>query len=168
MHDKVTVRTQMCVPINSDCDKVKLQNVSVTLTFEAGVGVLDIYAKLFLNPPMHDKATCVYLLTLMVIMWNCDFDLWGRDVVLGRDTLYWCDRHLCQAISKSLDVWQSYSPGMNDVGTHRQTNGCCNFNMLPIRGHRKGKKSFGCLCRVIRIINYFNKKVIFLVSWHLQ
>jgi hypothetical protein len=34
MHDKVTARTQLCVPINSNCDNVKLQNVNVTLTFE--------------------------------------------------------------------------------------------------------------------------------------
>jgi hypothetical protein len=34
MHDKVTARTQLCVPINSNCDNVKIQNVSVTLTFE--------------------------------------------------------------------------------------------------------------------------------------
>jgi hypothetical protein len=26
----------VCVPLNSYCDKVKLQNVSVTLTFEIG------------------------------------------------------------------------------------------------------------------------------------
>jgi hypothetical protein len=37
MHDKVTIRTQMCVPLNSYCDKVKVQNVSVTLTFEVGM-----------------------------------------------------------------------------------------------------------------------------------
>jgi hypothetical protein len=36
MHDKVTDWTQMFVPINSYCDKVKLQNVSVTLTFKVG------------------------------------------------------------------------------------------------------------------------------------
>jgi hypothetical protein len=34
MHDKVAVRTQMCVLIKSNCDEVKLLNVSVTLTFE--------------------------------------------------------------------------------------------------------------------------------------
>jgi hypothetical protein len=36
MHDKVTARTHMYVPINCYCDKVKLQNVSVILTFEVG------------------------------------------------------------------------------------------------------------------------------------
>jgi hypothetical protein len=48
MHDKVTVRKQMSVPINSNCD-----NSSVTLTFEVGtwalaethhLDVVDIYA----------------------------------------------------------------------------------------------------------------------------
>jgi hypothetical protein len=34
MHDKDTARTRLCVPIYSNCDNVKLQNVSVTLTFE--------------------------------------------------------------------------------------------------------------------------------------
>jgi hypothetical protein len=34
MHDKVTARTQLCVPINCNFDNLKLQNVSVTLTFE--------------------------------------------------------------------------------------------------------------------------------------
>jgi hypothetical protein len=34
MHDEVTVRTKMCVPINSYFDEVKLQNVNVPLTFE--------------------------------------------------------------------------------------------------------------------------------------
>jgi hypothetical protein len=34
LNDKVTVRTRMCVPINSYGDNVKLQNVSVTLIFE--------------------------------------------------------------------------------------------------------------------------------------
>jgi hypothetical protein len=38
MHGKVTVRTLICVhvPINSNCDNVKFQNVSVTLTFKVG------------------------------------------------------------------------------------------------------------------------------------
>jgi hypothetical protein len=34
MLDKVTAQTQLCVPINSICDNVKLQNVSMTLTYE--------------------------------------------------------------------------------------------------------------------------------------
>jgi hypothetical protein len=47
----------MCVPIYY-CDKVKLQNTSVTLTFEVGtwfldathrIDVVDICGKLFLN-----------------------------------------------------------------------------------------------------------------------
>jgi hypothetical protein len=37
MHDKITARTQLCVPINSNCDNEKLQNVSVALTFEVDV-----------------------------------------------------------------------------------------------------------------------------------
>jgi hypothetical protein len=41
MHDKVTVRQQMRVPINSYCNKVKIQNVSVTLTFEGGARLFD-------------------------------------------------------------------------------------------------------------------------------
>jgi hypothetical protein len=66
MHDKVTVRTRMCVPIYSNCDKVKLQNYSVTLTFEVRTWFLDatyrldvvhICAKLFQNPSMYDKVT---------------------------------------------------------------------------------------------------------------
>jgi hypothetical protein len=56
MHDKVTVRTRICVPIFSNCDNVKLQNDSVTLTFEVEtefldvthrLNVVDIYAQLF-------------------------------------------------------------------------------------------------------------------------
>jgi hypothetical protein len=66
MHDKVTARTRLCVPINSNCDNVKLQNVSVTLTFEVGMWFLDstyrldvvgICAQLFQNPLMYDKVT---------------------------------------------------------------------------------------------------------------
>jgi hypothetical protein len=66
MHDKVTVRTRMCVPINSNCDNVKLQNVSVTMTFEVGtwfldatnhLDVVDFCAKLFQNFSMYDKFT---------------------------------------------------------------------------------------------------------------
>jgi hypothetical protein len=41
MHDKVTFQTQMCEPINFYCDKVKLQNVSVTLTSEVWTLFLD-------------------------------------------------------------------------------------------------------------------------------
>jgi hypothetical protein len=41
MHDKVTARTRLCVPINFNCDNVKLQNVSVTLSFEVGTWFLD-------------------------------------------------------------------------------------------------------------------------------
>jgi hypothetical protein len=41
MQAKVTVRTRMCVPIYSNCDNVKLQNDSVTLTFEVGTWFLD-------------------------------------------------------------------------------------------------------------------------------
>jgi hypothetical protein len=66
MHDKVTVRARMCVPIYSNCDNVKLQNDRVTLTFEVGTWfldtthclvVVDICAKLFQNPSMYDKVT---------------------------------------------------------------------------------------------------------------
>jgi hypothetical protein len=53
MHDKVTAWTRVLVPINFNCDNVKLQNVSVTLTFEVEtlfldathrLDVVDIYA----------------------------------------------------------------------------------------------------------------------------
>jgi hypothetical protein len=56
----------MCVPFISNCDNVKLQNDSVTLTFEVGTSfldathcldVVDIYAKLFQNPSVYDKVT---------------------------------------------------------------------------------------------------------------
>jgi hypothetical protein len=65
MHDKVTAGTRLCVPINSNCDNVKLQNDSVTFTFEVGtwfldatrLDVVDICAKLFQNPSMYDKVT---------------------------------------------------------------------------------------------------------------
>jgi hypothetical protein len=66
MHDNVTARTRMCVPIYSNCDNVKLQIVSVTLIFEVGtwfldathhLDVVDICAKLFQNPSMYDKVT---------------------------------------------------------------------------------------------------------------
>jgi hypothetical protein len=66
MHDKVTARTPMCVPMNSNCDNVKLQNVSMTLTFEVRtwllnvthrLDVVDISAKLFQNISMYDKVT---------------------------------------------------------------------------------------------------------------
>jgi hypothetical protein len=36
-----TVRPQLCVPIYSYCDNVKLQNDSVTLTFKVGTLFLD-------------------------------------------------------------------------------------------------------------------------------
>jgi hypothetical protein len=64
MHDKVTVRTQMCVPIYSNCDNVKLQNDSMTLTFEVRMwfynatrylDVVDICAKLFKIPQCLTK-----------------------------------------------------------------------------------------------------------------
>jgi hypothetical protein len=54
----------MCVFIDSHSDTVNIQNVSVTLTFEEGTwfldatlrsDVVDICAKLFQNPSMHDK-----------------------------------------------------------------------------------------------------------------
>jgi hypothetical protein len=54
------------VPIYSNCDNVKLQNDSVTLTFEVSMWfldaahrlvVVDICAKLFQNPSMCDKVT---------------------------------------------------------------------------------------------------------------
>jgi hypothetical protein len=65
MHDKVTVWTRMCGPFYSNCN-VKLQNDSVTLTFEVRtwfldvtrfLDVVDICAKLFQNPSMYDKVT---------------------------------------------------------------------------------------------------------------
>jgi hypothetical protein len=31
----------MCIPINSNCDNLKLKNVSMTLTFEVGTWFLD-------------------------------------------------------------------------------------------------------------------------------
>jgi hypothetical protein len=64
MHDKVIIRTRLCVPIYSNCDYMKLQNDSVTLTFETGtwfldathcLDMVDICAKLFQNPSMYDK-----------------------------------------------------------------------------------------------------------------
>jgi hypothetical protein len=61
----------MCVTINSNCDSVKLQNVSLT-------------------------------------------DLWGRDMTLERNTMSWHGWNLCQAILKSFDAWQSYSPDTNE------------------------------------------------------
>jgi hypothetical protein len=73
MHDKVTVRTRMCVPIYSNCDNVKLQNDSVTLTFDVGTWfldathclvVVDICAKLFQNPSIYDKVTVRTLMKL--------------------------------------------------------------------------------------------------------
>jgi hypothetical protein len=78
MHDKVIVQAQMCVPINSNCDNVKLQNVSLPLTFEVGkwffdathhLDVVDICAELFQNPSMYDKVT---ILTQM--MWGTQTD----------------------------------------------------------------------------------------------
>jgi hypothetical protein len=66
MHDKLAVRTRMYVPINSNCDNVKLQTVSVILTFEVGtwsfdatnhLDLVDICAKLFQNLSMYDKFT---------------------------------------------------------------------------------------------------------------
>jgi hypothetical protein len=55
MYGKVTVWTRMSLAINSNCDNVNLQNISVTLTFDVGtwfldathrLDVVDIYAKL--------------------------------------------------------------------------------------------------------------------------
>jgi hypothetical protein len=57
-------RSPMLVPIISNCDSVNLKNISVTLTFEEGMWSateccheIDICAKLFQNPSMHDKVT---------------------------------------------------------------------------------------------------------------
>jgi hypothetical protein len=77
MNDRVTVRTQMCVPIIPNCDSVNLQNVRATLTFEEGTWFLDvtqryemvnICAKLFQNPSVHDKVT----------VWTRLLCKWGR------------------------------------------------------------------------------------------
>jgi hypothetical protein len=66
MHDKVTVRTQMRVPIYCNCDNVKLQNDRMTLTVEVGtrfldatqrLDMVDICAKLLQNPSMYDIVT---------------------------------------------------------------------------------------------------------------
>jgi hypothetical protein len=66
LHDKVTSRTRLCEHINTNCDNVKHQNVSLTLTFEVGMwflnathrlDVVDVCAKLFHNPSMYDKVT---------------------------------------------------------------------------------------------------------------
>jgi hypothetical protein len=66
MHDKVTVGTQMRVPIISNCDSMNLQKIGVTLTYEEGswfldathhCHVIDICAKLLQNPSMHYKVT---------------------------------------------------------------------------------------------------------------
>jgi hypothetical protein len=70
---------------------------------------------------MHDKVTawtrlcdCVYLLILIVIMWNFKMSVWpwplGRDVILEPDTSSSCGRHLCLVILKSFDAWQTFMP----------------------------------------------------------
>jgi hypothetical protein len=41
MHEKVIVRTQICIPIICNCDSVNLQNINVTLTFIKGTWFLD-------------------------------------------------------------------------------------------------------------------------------
>jgi hypothetical protein len=38
--------TRMCVPIYSNCDNVKLQNDSMTLTFEVGTWFFDVTHRL--------------------------------------------------------------------------------------------------------------------------
>jgi hypothetical protein len=58
MHDKVTVRTRFCVPLNSYCEKVTLQTVRVTSTFEERTWVLDAtYHYAVVELSMHDKVT---------------------------------------------------------------------------------------------------------------
>jgi hypothetical protein len=98
-------------------DNVKLQNISVTLTFEEGTWFLEarqcchviiICAKLFQNLSMHDKVT---VWTWLLCKWKRTDG--QRDISFSQDTLSWCGRHLCQVILKSLDAWQSYSPDTN-------------------------------------------------------
>jgi hypothetical protein len=108
----------LCIiePVISNCDRTNLQNISVTLTFEgtwfldvtACCYEIDICAKLFQYPSMHDKIT----------VWTWLLCKWGHtdkqmDMSLSRDTLSWCGRHLYYVILKSFHAWQSYSPDMN-------------------------------------------------------
>jgi hypothetical protein len=98
------------VPVICNCDSMNLQNISVTLTFEEGTWFpdatkccyeIDICAKLFQNPSMHDKVTA----------WTWFVCKWGQtDISHSCDTLSWFGRHLCQVNPKSFHVWQSYSP----------------------------------------------------------
>ena len=74
-----------------------------------------IYAKLFLNPTMHNKVTGrtrtgfteVYAQCLSV---HCDLVLLPIDKVLVRDTSSRHDDHLYQIVFKSHNVRQSYGP----------------------------------------------------------
>ena len=46
---------------------------------------------------------------------DCDIDLWSRDMVLVRDTLFCHDYHLYQIIFKSDHAWQRYGSDMNKL-----------------------------------------------------
>jgi hypothetical protein len=70
---------------------------------------------------MHDNVTawtwmCAPI-NLIVIKWN--LKVWPWSFREGR--VSWCGTHLCQAISKSHNVWQCYNPDTNTFGMHRQT-----------------------------------------------
>jgi hypothetical protein len=108
---------------------------------------------------MHEKVSpdtnvCIpiNLLTLIVIMRNFKM-LVSREVVLERDTSSWCGRHLCHAIPKSLNVWQSYSPDTNEVGMHRRTDRPCEF-----LGHKNGKQHIILSFIGTKLNNYNNIK----------
>jgi hypothetical protein len=93
--------------LNIVLDSMNLQNISVTLTFEEMMCFLDatkccyeidMRAKLFQNPSMHDKVT----------VWTWLLCKWGQtDMSLSHHTLSWYGRHVCQVILKSFHAWPS-------------------------------------------------------------
>ena len=75
-------------------------------------------AKLFSNPPMHDKImqwtwTSFTEACAQSLSADFDLDLWPTNMVLVHDISSCHDDHLCQIIFKSHHAWQSYGPNTN-------------------------------------------------------
>jgi hypothetical protein len=109
MHDRVTVWT--CLLCNWE-HMVGQTDMSFSrdTSFWCGRHLCQVILKSFhvwqsYNPDIN---VCTYKL---LIKWNFKMlvwlDLWGRDVIHGRDKLSLCGKHLCQIILKSFNVWQS-------------------------------------------------------------
>ena len=106
-----------------------------------------IFAKLFLNPTMHNKVmgrtrtgfTQVYAQSLSA---DCDLNLWPSEMVLFRDISTCHDDLLCLMTFKSHHVRLSYGPNTilehTNIHTHTDTdrvNYMCS-SVISRRGHK--------------------------------